>query len=100
MIILLDIGNTNTHLGLANARLVVRHANIPTTAWFNLKATKLAEKFSGPSRPEGAVLCSVVPQATQQAVQAVKRLWNLPCLELTSKTIRGVGIQYPKPESI
>ncbi len=35
MILLFDIGNTNTHLGLANSRRVVKQADIPTTAWFD-----------------------------------------------------------------
>ena len=35
MIILFDIGNTNTHVGLANDRRVVRHTDIPTVAWFD-----------------------------------------------------------------
>ena len=34
MILLFDIGNTHTHLGLANARRVVRQVDIPTAAWF------------------------------------------------------------------
>ena len=35
MILLLDIGNTHTHLGLANSRRVVKQANLPTAGWFN-----------------------------------------------------------------
>jgi type III pantothenate kinase len=27
-------------------------------------------------------------------------LWNVQCLELTAKTIRGVGIDYPQPRTI
>ena len=33
MLLLLDIGNSNTHLGLANSRRVVKQANIATTDW-------------------------------------------------------------------
>ena len=35
MILLFDIGNTNTHLGLANSRRVVKQADMPTAAWFD-----------------------------------------------------------------
>jgi type III pantothenate kinase len=34
------------------------------------------------------------------AIKTIKQLWHLHCLELTPKTLRGVGIQYPRPETI
>ena len=43
---------------------------------------------------------SVVPRATSHVRMTVKEFWHLPCLELSPKTIRGVGIDYPKPETI
>jgi len=49
---------------------------------------------------EGAALCSVVPRATPLARSTANRLWKLDCLELTPQTIRGVGIDYPKPDTI
>jgi len=100
MILLFDIGNTNTHLGLANSKRVVKHANIPTAAWFNGTAAKLVFKFAGRAPLEGAALCSVVPRATPRARRAVARHWGLACLELTPRTLRGVGIDYPKPNTI
>ena len=33
MILLFDIGNTHTHIGLANDRRVVKQINIPTLTW-------------------------------------------------------------------
>ena len=100
MILLLDIGNTNTHLGLANSRRVVRQADIPTAAWSRGTARTALLKFTGRRRLEGAALCSVVPRATPLARRAVNQLWRLPCLELTPKTLCGVGINYPRPETI
>jgi len=100
MILLLDIGNTNTHLGLANSSRVVKQANIPTAAWFKGSARRLVWKFAGRARPGGAVFCSVVPRATPLARRTLKHLWALPCLELTPKTFGGVGIDYPRPQTI
>lgn len=100
MILLFDIGNTNTHLGLANATRVVKQADVPTAAWFNGRASTLVATFVARARLDGAVLCSVVPCATPLVVKSVRRLWQLPCLELTSRTLRGVGIDYPKPDTI
>ena len=100
MILLFDIGNTHTHLGLANSRRVTKHADIPTAAWLNGKAAKPLVKFTGGVRLEGAALCSVVPRVTPLVGRMARRLWHLPCLELGPETLRGVGIDYPQPHTI
>jgi type III pantothenate kinase len=100
LILLFDIGNTNTHLGLANGTRVIRQTNIPTASWFKGDAIKLVKKFAGKAMLQGASLCSVVPRATPLALKATRLTWKLDCLELTPKTLRGVGIDYPKPASI
>jgi type III pantothenate kinase len=100
MILLLDIGNTNTHAGLANDRRVGKQADLPTAAWLAGKAKARLAGFAGQTRVEGVALCSVVPQITPLVRQVVERLWNLSCLELSPKTLRGLGIDYPKPETI
>src|SRR5882672_4454682 len=100
MILLFDIGNTHTHVGLADGRRVVKQADIPTLAWFGGSARTRVEKIVGAHKIAGAVLCSVVPRATPLALKAVRAVWKLEALELTPKTLRGVGIDYPKPNSI
>jgi type III pantothenate kinase len=100
MILLFDIGNTHTHLGLANAGRVIKQADIPTAAWFSGAAKEPVRRFAGRARINGAALCSVVPRATPLVARAVKDVWRLACLELTPGTLRGVGIDYPKPETI
>jgi type III pantothenate kinase len=100
MILLFDIGNTHTHLGLADGRRVCKQANISTLAWFGGGAAALVKKFAGPKKIEGAVLCSVVPRVTPLVRKAIRSIWNLDTLELNAKTIRGVGVDYPKPASI
>ncbi len=100
MILLFDIGNTNTHVGLANDRRVLRQTNIPTAGWFGGPAKTRLRRFVGQSPIEGAALCSVVPRATPRVKRVVRETYKLPCLELTPKTLRGLGIDYPKPDSI
>jgi type III pantothenate kinase len=100
MILLFDIGNTNTHLGLANEKKVFKQANIPTAAWFNGRANRALVKFVDRTNLTGAATCSVVPRATPRVCKAVRELWKLDCLELTPKTLRGVGIDYPRPATI
>jgi type III pantothenate kinase len=100
MILLFDIGNTNTHLGLADANRVVKQANIPTAGWFDGTAKRRVATFAGRARVEGAALCSVVPRTTPRATKLARDLWSVRCVELTPKTLQGVGIDYPKPKTI
>lgn len=100
MILLFDIGNTNTHIGLADGRRVLKQTNISTREWFGGDAKTLVKKIAGAEKINGAVLCSVVPRATPFARKIVGTLWKLDVLELSPKTLRGVGIDYPKPNSI
>jgi len=100
MILLFDIGNTHTHVGLAEDRRVLKQTDIPTLTWFGGGAAALVKKFAGKNKIAGAILCSVVPRATPLVRKTVRALWQLNTLELNPKTIRGVGIDYPKPNSI
>ncbi|SPE48894.1 Type III pantothenate kinase [Verrucomicrobia bacterium] len=100
MIILFDIGNTNTHVGLGDSRRVFEVADIPTAGWFGGSAPRFLRGALERGPLEGAALCSVVPRATPLVRRALKRLGPIPCWELTSKSLRGVGIDYPRPETI
>lgn len=100
MILLFDIGNTHTHLGLANARRVVKQKNIPTANWFDGTAEKMLCAFVDRAQVEAAAVCSVVPRATPLVRRTVKCLWLRDCQELSARSVRGIGIDYPKPETI
>src|SRR5258708_7531105 len=100
MILLFYIGTTHTPLGLAAHKPAVKHI---TTSPANCSAgdTKKSHlQFVGHAVLEGAVLCSVVPRATPLVCAMVRRRWHLDCLQLTPKTLRGVGIDYPRPKTI
>ncbi len=100
MILLFDIGNTNTHVGMADNRRVLRQTDIPTATWTTGKAKARLQQFVRKASVDGVALCSVVPRATPLVRRAAHALFKLPCLELTPKTLRGVGIDYPKPDTI
>ncbi|HXE43443.1 MAG TPA: type III pantothenate kinase [Candidatus Baltobacteraceae bacterium] len=100
MILLFDIGNTNTHIGIADGRRVVKQTDIPTREWSGRKATTSFNKFVGRKKISGAILCSVVPAMTPLVRKIVRKIWKLDALELKAKTVRGIGIDYPKPNSI
>jgi type III pantothenate kinase len=99
MLLLFDIGNTNTHVGLANARKVIRQTNLPTRDWKTGRAAKAVSTFVRSSAIEGVALCSVVPKMTPVVMRAAAKAFDVPILELTSETAT-VGIDYPKPRTI
>ncbi len=100
MILLFDIGNTHTHLGLANSRRVLRQTNVPTAGWLDRSAGKQVRKFVAAQKISGVALCSVVPRATPLVCEFAELAWKRPGFVLTNKTISGVGIDYPRPETI
>lgn len=100
MILLLDIGNTHTHLGLGDRRRVTRQQQVETAGWGNGRALHAIRKFLGRHEIDAVALCSVVPKATRRATADLRRLTGCDVLELTPRTLRGVGIDYPRPETI
>ena len=100
MILLLDVGNTHTHLGLADSRTVVRHRDVPTPSWLTGRGAELVARFVGAQELRGAILCSVVPRLTPRIQRVLRSLWGRDALVLTHRTLRGVGVNYPKPASI
>lgn len=100
MILLLDIGNTHTHLGLAGPDRVRRQQNIRTAAWGDGSAEKLLAAFTKRAAVNAVALASVVPRVTPLIRHVIKKRWQLPCLELNSNTVRGIGVDYPQPGTI
>jgi type III pantothenate kinase len=100
VILLLDIGNTHTHLGLADADGVCKQANIKTVLWRSGEANGPVLRFIGKARVEGVALCSVVPAVTGKAAAFARKELGLAALVLTADTIAGVGINYPQPNRI
>jgi type III pantothenate kinase len=98
--LLIDNGNTHTHLGLSDGPRIVRQTEIPTATWGTAAPERTLTRFVGRRSVEGAALCSVVPRCTPLADDLTRRLWNARCLELTPKTVVGIGIDYPKPNTI
>jgi pantothenate kinase type III len=100
MILLIDVGNTSTTLGLWNGSRVVKTGRAPTST--REAAVVLAEvrHWLGHRVVADAVLSTVVP--------AVRPLWGKVCgalgaphpLDVNHKLKLGVKISYPHPEGI
>jgi type III pantothenate kinase len=99
MLLLLDIGNTHTHVGSATLRSVRSQQTLRTSDWQTGAAQSALKKVTATRPLAGIAFCSVVPEATTFCREFVRKL-DLPTLEVNSETIRGVGIDYPKPKTI
>jgi type III pantothenate kinase len=102
MLLLFDIGNTHVHVGLADSRGVRRHVDLPTSLFgrTSIASARLVRRFIGRSPITGVALCSVVPQATAHVVRLGRQLSGRPPLILSPRTVIGVGIHYPNPNTI
>jgi type III pantothenate kinase len=100
MILLLDIGNTTTHIALADARRVRRPSGFPTLLWQQGQAGRELSRLAGASVPSQVALCSVVPSVTPLAVGWVRDHWDKPVAVLTHRNAPGLRFRYPKPQTI
>jgi len=100
LVLLLDVGNTHTHLGLTDGRRILKHEDIPTTWWREGKADRRLARFHPADHLTGVSFCGVVPQATRRVRAWAKGHVTGPMVELAAGTIRGLGVDYPRPETI
>jgi type III pantothenate kinase len=98
MLLLLDIGNTHTHFAVWNGRKLRGTGKVETKAWSGQTVPPAIRRTI--RQPAGVALCSVVPAATRLARNAVRDYWQLEIFELTHSSAKGIGIDYPKPETI
>jgi type III pantothenate kinase len=99
-LLLLDIGNTHVHAAIASPRRLLRHADFATPDLLDRRLEPALRKLCGPQPPDAIVLCSVVPKATRAALPLLRRRFHQQPLVLTPATLRGLDLDYPKPETI
>lgn len=90
--LLIDVGNGRTKFGLATSDAILERREHATR---ELSPDTVRAVTSG-WQFESAVICSVVPKA----VPAFRAVFAEKLVELRHDTPMGIGIRYPKPESI
>jgi len=98
--LLLDVGNTHTHIALASPERITRHIDIPTANWSNGQASTSIQRWLRSSHPSSVAWCSVVPNATPLIRQWALDSFQLQGIELNHTNLVGVGVSYPKPKTI
>ncbi len=98
MTLLLDIGNTHTHVGIARGKRIAPHDVVPTPHWQGPKAKSWLQRFLRNKSVDHATICSVVPTATRAARTVLGEMGIHPKV-LTHRNC-GLEIDYPKPASV
>lgn len=99
MILAIDIGNTHTNIGIANSQKIHRSIRLPTELW---EAKHLKKLFAlvRCRHIEAISIASVVPHATRLVKKMLTDHYQAPCIILKHSNVVGIGIDYPKPDSI
>jgi len=103
MLLLIDIGNTNTRIGLYDKS--IKHVS-------KYKTVIARDPASGPSSVErflikynvkaleGAAMCSVVPKATRLISSVLKKIFNIDPLVVNSRMRTGLKFKIKSPETL
>lgn len=91
-LLLIDVGNGRTKLGLASRDAVLEHRDLPTAA---VTGPALEQAVDGWVYSR-VVACTVVPKV----LPVLRSVFGGALIELRHDTPMPIGIRYPKPESI
>ncbi len=94
-ILLVDVGNTNTHFAVATAeRILDKHPRELPTAKLETISAVIDRRYSR------LVACSVVPEKIPVLRRVARKLTGREPLLLSPKLDLGIGIRYPNPKQI
>jgi len=105
MLLVVDVGNTQTHLGIyRNDELVDSwRLSTRTTDTADELLARFRALFAGDAEPveiEHVAIASVVPPLSNELVAAARQLVDTEPLLLNYQTARGFAYNYPAPEEI
>lgn len=96
----IDVGNTNTHYGIVEGKLILESGNFATQKFcagpsesFSKALAKLLGKTSG------VAFCSVVPEINAHLLASIPPV-EQSIFHLTHLNCHGLELAYPKPEEI
>ncbi|MDQ3443378.1 MAG: type III pantothenate kinase [Chloroflexota bacterium] len=108
MLLVVDVGNTNTVFGLfpadapqivATARMSTRRDRMPDE-WYAILAPVLESVHVTPDLVTGMVISSVVPSVTRWLTAMSQDRLGVEPMIVTVDLELGIGIDYPQPQEI
>ena len=98
--IVVDIGNTNTSVGIVRGQRVTSVRHLPGSVALSKNIEKLVRELTATCSVGGSVLCSVVPSAVEPWHMSLAKVIGHPPLIVSHRIKLGVRIDYPKPATI
>lgn len=99
-IILVDIGNTSTHVALERAGCFLMTKHISSRGQTGEMVRRLLKYYVNRSRIEDAILCSVVPGLDRIWMGELKKITGGKVLKVNYRLNLGIKINYPQPAQI
>lgn len=97
----IDIGNTSTHIGLAQGRKIVRQGRMPTREGREeRKIMLLLRRMAAGRVVRDSVLCSVVPGLNPLWSQVLQKHCGKAPLVVNHRINLNITVDYPQPETI
>ncbi len=100
MILCVDVGNTHTHVGIGNGKRILKSCHFDTSEWHSDRVIGRLRETAGRRPVFGSVIASVVPEATKRIRRVIEGAFSVRCVSLTHRNVVGIGIDYPKPDTI
>jgi len=99
-VIVVDLGNTSTTLGLARAGRISGIRRLPTRTTRRADVTAALAGLTRNRLITGAILCSVVPERNRLWLQELRSCSGRPPVVVHHRLKLGLRIEYPNPASI
>jgi len=100
-IVVIDVGNTSTAVGLSCGGRILKRDRIATAIRAPAQLRAKIARLTGAASPDGVVLSSVVPAVNKLWKDVAHRLWRgVPFVNVNHRCKLGVSITYPRPETI
>ena len=99
-VILVDIGNTSTHVAVSRAGNFLLTKHLFSNARNVGTVRRLIKYYASRFRIDGAILCSVVPGFDRVWISELKRSVSGKVLQVSHALNLGIKIDYPKPSAI
>ena len=106
MLLAIDVGNTNTVLGVFDGKKLVAHWRLSTLheqtvdEWGILTRNLFALGSVDPARITGIIIASVVPQLDSALEEVAKRYFHLPAVFVRPNGETGVRVHYKPPQDV
>jgi type III pantothenate kinase len=99
-VVVVDVGNTSTSLGLAHGEKLKRFQRLDGSLVKKSDIIDVLKDLSKGHSIAGSVLCSVVPAANMAWVTQLRKAFKSYPLVVNHRLELGIDITYPKPTSI